>query len=131
MENYSSGLRSRPLQKDWKGKYLKLGRNAEGDLAIAGVAVLAFPDQTAESGYRFRIALSSVAPIPIRAFKAEETLSRGPITGERIEAAAIAIQDACHPIDDLRASANYRKAMVKVLAQRSLGEVWCTVQKGE
>ncbi|HEY47424.1 MAG: hypothetical protein AMJ88_02515 [Anaerolineae bacterium SM23_ 63] len=116
--------------QSWKGKYLKLGRNAAGDLAIAGVAVIGFPDRTSESGYRFRIALSSVAPTPIRAFKAEEVLSRGPITGERIEAAAIAAQDTCQPIDDVRASGNYRKEMVKVLTRRALGEVWAAVQKG-
>jgi carbon-monoxide dehydrogenase medium subunit len=114
----------------WKGKYLKLGRNAEGDLAIAGVAVLGFPDHTAESGYKFRIALSSVAPTPIRAFKAEEILCRGSISGERIEAAAIAAQDACQPIDDVRASGDYRKAMVTVLTRRGLGEIWAAIQKG-
>lgn len=116
--------------EDWKGKYLKLGRNAAGDLAIAGVAVLGFPDQTTESGYGFRIALSSVAPTPIRAFKAEEILSQGPITKERLDAAAIATQNACQPINDVRASGNYRKAMVKVLTRRGLGEVWAAVQKG-
>ena len=116
--------------RGWKGKYLKLGRNAEGDLALAGVAVLGFPDQTTESGYKFRIALSSVAPTPIRAHKAEEILSQGPITGERLEAASTATQDACQPIDDVRASRDYRKAMVKVLTLRALGEVWAAVQRG-
>jgi carbon-monoxide dehydrogenase medium subunit len=116
--------------KGWEGKYLKLGRNAEGDLAIAGVAVLGFPDQSTESGYKFRIALSSVAPTPIRAYKAEEKLSQGPITEERLEAAATATQDACQPIDDVRASGNYRKAMVQALTRRGLGEVWAAVQRG-
>lgn len=119
-----------PLPEGWDGKYLKLGRNAEGDLAIAGVAIMGFPDQTTESGYRFRIALSSVAPTPIRAIKAEEILAQSPIGEESIEAAAIATRDACQPIDDVRASGNYRKAMVKVLAWRGLGEVWAAIQIG-
>jgi carbon-monoxide dehydrogenase medium subunit len=114
----------------WEGKYLKIGRNAAGDLAIAGVAVLGFPDQSTESGYSFRIALSSVAPTPIRAYEAEEILSQGPITKERLEAAAIATQDACQPIDDVRASGNYRKAMVKVLTLRALGEILTAIQRG-
>lgn len=119
-----------PPPDGWSGKYLKLGRNAEGDLAIAGVAVLGFPDQTTESGYRFRIALSSVAPTPIRAFGAEEILTQGPISEESIEAAAIATRDACQPIDDVRASGEYRKAMATVLARRGLREVWAAIQVG-
>ena len=43
------------------GRYLKLGRNRLGDLSIVGVAVLGYPDPAAASGYRFRIALGSVA----------------------------------------------------------------------
>ena len=116
--------------KGWEGKYLKLGRNAAGDLAIAGVAVLGFPDQSTESGYKFRISLSSVAPTPIRAYKAEEILSQGPISGERLEAASTATQDACQPIDNVRASRDYRKAMVKVLTLRALREVWAAIQRG-
>jgi carbon-monoxide dehydrogenase medium subunit len=94
------------------------------------VAVLGFPDQSTESGYSFRIALSSVAPTPIRAYEAEEILSQGTITKERLEAAAIATQDACQPIDDVRASGNYRKAMVKVLTLRALGEILTAIQRG-
>lgn len=120
----------KPPPEGWFGKYLKLGRNAEGDLAIAGVAVLGFPDQTAESGYRFRIALSSVAPTPIRALKAEEILTQGQISEESIEAAAIASRDACQPIDDVRASGNYRKAMVEMLTRRGLEEIWSAIQVG-
>jgi CO/xanthine dehydrogenase FAD-binding subunit len=113
-----------------KGRYLKLGRNAEGDLAIAGVAVLGFPDDTIDSGYRFRIALASVAPIPLRVLEAEEILSRGSITDQKIEAAANAVQDACQPIDDVRASGKYRKAMVGVLTRRGLYEVWSALKEG-
>jgi CO/xanthine dehydrogenase FAD-binding subunit len=112
-----------------KGRYLKLGRNAEGDLAIAGVAVLGFPDGTTDSGYRFRIALASVAPTPIRVPEAEEILSRGPITDQKIEAAANTTEAACQPIDDVRASGKYRKAMVKVLTRRCLQEVWTALQR--
>jgi carbon-monoxide dehydrogenase medium subunit len=60
---------------DAAGRYLKLGRNKAGDLAIAGVAVFGFPDATTAAGYRFRIALASVAPVPLRTFEAEEALA--------------------------------------------------------
>src|SRR5512137_2281622 len=42
------------------GVYLKLGRNAIGDLAIVGVTALGYPDRTL-SGFRFFLALASVA----------------------------------------------------------------------
>ncbi|HUS84031.1 MAG TPA: xanthine dehydrogenase family protein subunit M [Anaerolineales bacterium] len=110
--------------KGWKGRYLKIGRNAGGDLAIVGVAVMGFPDMGVPSNFRFKIALASVAPIPIRVHGAEEILAQNPITEAVIEMAAEAAQEASTPIDDVRASARYRKAMVRELTRRNLIEVW-------
>ncbi len=105
------------------GHYLKLCRNARGDLSIVGVAALGYPDKKSPSGYTFRIALTSVAPTPIRAPAAEEILASSPITPDVIEAAAIAAMEAARPIDDLRSSAAYRKAMAKNLTTRAVASV--------
>jgi len=113
-----------PAPKGAVGRYLKLGRNALGDLAIVGVAVLAYPDRKSKSGYRFRIALASVAPTPIRVPNAETILADSPITPDVIEAAAHAAMDTATPIDDVRSSATYRKAMVKNLTKRVVTEIW-------
>jgi CO/xanthine dehydrogenase FAD-binding subunit len=113
-----------PAPKGAVGHYLKLGRNTLGDLAIVGVAVLGYPDNKAKSGYRFRIALASVAPTPIRVPKAEAILAASPITLRVIEAAAQAAMETAKPIDDVRSSAAYRKAMVKNLTRRAVTEVW-------
>jgi carbon-monoxide dehydrogenase medium subunit len=113
----------------WAGRYIKLGRNAGGDLAIVGVAVMAYPDNSTASGYRFRMALASVAPTPIRVPAAETLLAAQPITTERLVQAALEAQAAAKPIDDLRGSARYRKAMVRNLAQRALDDVWQQLQK--
>lgn len=113
-----------PPPKGAVGRYFKLGRNAHGDLSIVGVAVLGYPDKKTRSGYGFRIALASVAPTPIRAPEAEDILAASPITPEVIEAAAVAAMDATRPIDDVRSSAAYRKAMVKSLTKRGLTQVW-------
>lgn len=112
------------LPKGCHGRYLKLGRNAGGDLALVGVAVLGYPDETVDSDYRFRVALASVAPTPIRALKAEEILAGKSITDETLQQASDAAMDAAEPIDDVRASARYRKAMVRALTRRALSEVW-------
>ena len=105
-------------------RYIKLGRNAVGDLAIVGVTALGFKDQTAESGYRFRLALASVAPVPLVPTEAEAILSEHKISSETVAAAAEAAQAAATPISDTRGSARYRSLMVRNLVNRAVNEVW-------
>jgi CO/xanthine dehydrogenase FAD-binding subunit len=102
------------------GGYVKLGvRNA---LEISLVNVAAFFALDGPSGpiQEARIVLGSVAPTPIRSASAEAVL-----LGERPDdalferAGAAAAQDA-KPIDDFRASAEYRQEMVRVFAKRAL-----------
>lgn len=121
---FMTALRFPPLAAGSAGTYLKLGRNKAGDLAIAGVAVLGFSDGTAPSGYRFRIALASVAPVPLRAPDAEAVLAANPLGEETFALAAEEAMRAAAPIDDVRASAAYRKAMVRTLTLRGLRDVW-------
>lgn len=106
------------------GRYLKLGRNAMSDLAIVGVTALGYPDSSAKSGYRFKVALASVAPVPLVVNQVDELLVQQPVTAETIAQAAQATMDACNPIDDVRGSARYRKFMVRNLAKRALTDVW-------
>jgi CO/xanthine dehydrogenase FAD-binding subunit len=110
------------------GKYLKLGRNKAGDLAIAGVAVFGFSDgpvgQVGNLSYHFRIGLASVTPVPLRALEAEEVLAANPPGDETFALAAERTKEAASPIDDVRASAAYRQAMVRNLTLRGLREVW-------
>ena len=106
------------------GKYIKLGRNAIGDLAIVGVTALGYPDSGAPSGFRFRLALASVAPVPLVPAQAETILSDNPITEAAITQAANAAMKACTPIDDVRSSARYRQLMVRNLTKKAVTEVW-------
>jgi len=110
------------------GRYIKLNRNKMGDLAIVGVTVFAFPDETAASGFQFRLALASVAPVPLRAAAAEAVLTGQPITEETIAQAAQAAMDAVKPISDTRGSAEYRKLMVRNLVKNGVSAVWQSLQ---
>ena len=121
---FLTSLHYPPPPPDCQGRYLKLGRNAKGDLALVSVAVLGFPDQAAPSGFRFRIALGSVAPVPLRVPAAEQTLAARTPGEETFVRAAEQASDAAAPIDDVRASAAYRKAMVRALTLRGLRDVW-------
>ncbi len=111
------------------GRYLKLGRNRLGDLAIVGVTALGYPDASTNSGYRFKIALASVAPVPLRASKAEEVLASKPVDDGSIAEAAQAAMDSCSPIDDVRGSAKYRKQMVRNLSRNALTDIWSKIRK--
>ena len=108
----------------YAAEYIKLGRNAIGDLAIVGVTALGYPDSEAPSGFRFRLALASVAPVPLVPTQAENILSDSPITEATITEAAQVAMAACNPIDDVRSSARYRRLMVRNLTKKAVTEVW-------
>jgi CO/xanthine dehydrogenase FAD-binding subunit len=70
-----------------------------------------------------RVAIGAVAPVPMRVLEAETALVGAEVADEvRVRAAVAAAADACRaaarPIDDTRASARYRTAMVGVVAGR-------------
>jgi carbon-monoxide dehydrogenase medium subunit len=111
------------------GVYKKLGRNVISDLSIVGVSVLGYPSKETASGYKFRIALASVAPVPFVASKAEAVLAEKKITPDVIIEAAQAAMDSITPIDDVRGSARYRKYMVRNLTREALTEVWSKLGK--
>lgn len=101
------------------GVYEKLSRRRAGDLSVVGVAVLAIPH---DGGYRWRVALGAVAPTPIRSPEAEAVLNTG-YDDARIDKAAAAAYGCCCPIDDIRASAEYRQAMVVNITRRAIKQV--------
>jgi carbon-monoxide dehydrogenase medium subunit len=110
-------------------RYIKLGRNAIGDLAIVGVTALGYPDPAAPSGYRFRLALASVAPVPLVPVQAEAILAEEPINETVIARASQAAMEACTPIDDVRSSARYRQLMARNLTRQALTEVWAQLRR--
>ena len=111
------------------GKYLKHGRNKRGDLSIVGVAVIGYPDEEIESGFRFKLALTSVASVPLVVEEVEEFLAGTKIDEESFTEAARIAMDVCDPIDDVRSSARYRRMMVRNLSRRAMTEVWGVVSQ--
>ncbi len=66
------------------------------------------------------IAMGAVAPMPLRAKRAEDLLIGKNLNDDLLlEVSRIAMEESA-PIDDLRASADYRRKVVGVLVKRSL-----------
>jgi carbon-monoxide dehydrogenase medium subunit len=102
------------------GCYLKHAISPE-DLAIAGVAVLLVPeDPRARRMREVRIALGGVAPVPLRATKAENVLNSVTLNEKVIEDAARIAASEAEPMTDPHASAAYRSKMVTVLVRRAI-----------
>lgn len=102
------------------GAYIKHSISPE-DLAIAGVAVVLVPDgKNPVSASELRIGLGGVAPVPLRALKAEAALNGTALTDEAIGAAAEIAASEAEPMSDPHASAEYRRKMIKVLMRRAL-----------
>jgi CO/xanthine dehydrogenase FAD-binding subunit len=117
-----------PLPPDnCAGRYLKLGRNKVGDLAIVGVTALGYPDSSTPSGYSFKLALASVGPTPLIPSQAEKLLAENPVTEATITEAAKLAMDSCTPIDDVRGGARYRKYMVRNLTHQAISDVWAQI----
>jgi carbon-monoxide dehydrogenase medium subunit len=109
-----------PLSPRRQGSvYYKLSARNAMDLAFVGVAILLGLDGD-EKIAKARIALGAVAPTPIRVPSVEKQLEGNVLSAELAREAAELAAQACQPISDLRASAAYRREMVKKLCRRGL-----------
>lgn len=91
------------------------------DIAVVGVAAVI----TLSDGNRIetaRIALGAVAPTPVRAAQAEESLAGQAAGDEAFARAAEIAADECSPISDQRGTAEFRRHLVRVMTERMLRE---------
>jgi len=102
--------------------FYKLARRKGDAITVVGIAVTV----AVEAGRcsTARIALGAVAPIVKRAREAEAILEGEALTPELIEAAARRAVEESSPIDDVRASADYRRHSVHALTRRLLTQAW-------
>lgn len=104
-----------------KSIYLKHAIRKRIDLAIVGVAaVIVFEPPMYGVCKDIRIVLGAVAPTPMRALNAEAILRGGRMNDGLIDESAEAASAEARPITDVRASAWYRKEMVKIFTRQAL-----------
>ena len=103
--------------------FLKLGVRRAMEISIVCVGAMVELDDAGRISSA-GIGLGSVAPTTVRATNSEAVLiGCEPSPDLFAEAGRLAASD-CSPIDDLRASGEYRRAMVPVLVRRALATAW-------
>jgi probable selenate reductase FAD-binding subunit len=100
--------------------FQKLGR-LESDIAVVNAAAGIALDRAGRCTWA-RIALGAVAPTPIRAHRAEQLLVGHLLDRAAVDAAAEQAAAEAKPVTDVRGTAEYRRAMCRVLVARALQE---------
>ena len=109
--------------EQFKGIYIKYGPRKAMDIGIVNIAVLL--DADFKSGFckKIMIALGAVASTPMRARKAEDVLNGNTLNPDIINDAAEVASSESDPISDFRASAGYRRDLVKTLVVRGINKI--------
>jgi CO/xanthine dehydrogenase FAD-binding subunit len=100
--------------------YVRLEYRRAMEIAVVGAAALVTLDGDGRVATA-RVALTAVAPVIVRALESEASLAGALPDAAAIRRAGDAAVAAARPIDDVRASADYRRAMIAVVAARAIG----------
>lgn len=107
-----------PLRAGQVTRFEKSGTRPALEISAAAVAFAA----TVKDGRVLepRIACGAVAPVPMRATGAEALVAGKVLDADLIEACAVKAASEIRPIDDLRATARYRRRLVGAFVGRCL-----------
>ncbi|MBL9122716.1 MAG: xanthine dehydrogenase family protein subunit M [Planctomycetaceae bacterium] len=100
--------------------YLRFIPRNEMDIAVVGAGAWLRLDPTGQKIEEARIALGAVAPRPLLATEASNSLRGQPATEASFAAAGELAKKIATPIDDKRGTAEYRVHLVGVLVRRAL-----------
>ncbi|MED5579054.1 MAG: xanthine dehydrogenase family protein subunit M [Nitrospinota bacterium] len=104
--------------KNHKWGYYKLARRNAMAITVVGVAVIL--ETSGKTIKKASISLGSVNESPIRCYDAEKLLEGEKADLNIVQEASELCMEISSPIDDIRASAKYRKLMCEVLPRRLL-----------
>jgi CO/xanthine dehydrogenase FAD-binding subunit len=100
--------------------YLRFIPRNEMDIAVAGVGTSVVLDASGQNFVSARIALASVAPTPVFAKEAGDSLAGKAVSEESIQQASELAQAAAKPISDMRGTVRQRTHLIGVLTRRTL-----------
>jgi carbon-monoxide dehydrogenase medium subunit len=104
------------------GAYMKYTTRGGEELPVGGVAVLLTLGEEDGTCTNAKVALGAVAPTPMRARETEKVIIGKKIDEELIKKAALIASNESNPIDDIYVSAEYKRAMIKVVARDAIRE---------
>ena len=100
--------------------YLRFIPRNEMDIAVAGVGTSVVLDASGQNFVSARISLASVAPTPVFATEAGDSLAGKPVSEATIQEASEKAMAAAKPINDMRGTVRQRIHLVGVLTRRTL-----------
>jgi CO/xanthine dehydrogenase FAD-binding subunit len=107
-----------PVAGGREARFRKVGTRRAQAISKVVLALSWRDDGRSRAWHDVRVALGSVADRPIRAFKAESVLEGQAPTPEAADAAAEALAGEIIPIDDVRSTADYRRAVAARVLHR-------------
>jgi len=102
-------------------RFFKFGTRPALDISTVSIAIAGTLKDGALS--QVRVAFGAVAPVPMRAPRTEQALEGRRLDAASIDAIADVARDEVTPIDDVRASAWYRKELIHNITKRMLAHV--------
>jgi carbon-monoxide dehydrogenase medium subunit len=109
-----------PPQAHSGANYLRFIPRNEMDIAVAGVGTSVVLDSSGQNFVSARIALASVAPTPVLARDAGDSLAGKPVSEATIQEASEKAMADAKPINDMRGTIRQRTHLVGVLTRRTL-----------
>ncbi len=102
-------------------RFVKFGTRPALDISVVSVGIAGVKENGTLR--RVRAAFGAVAPVPVRGRNTEAALEGKLLTSDTIRQASEATQEDISPISDVRASAWYRRELVRTLTTRILNDV--------
>lgn len=99
--------------------YIKFSRRKAMDLALIGVSVYFALDEKGTVCRQARVALTTAATTPIRAYQAEDFLSGRVLIEDNLKEAGLKAAAEAKPRDSWRSGGDYRRHLIKVLVPRA------------
>ncbi len=109
-------------------RYAYMGRRDAMEIDSVNMAVNIELTDDGETVKNVKLVMGSVYPRPLVSKEVPALLNGQKLTDDLIEQAATAAQGEAKPIDDIRASAEYRREIVKVLTRRLLQETYAAAK---
>lgn len=111
-------------------QFAKIGKRKAMAISVVNGAVKLQLDSNGETVSKAVIAVGAVAPTVTRLWNVEKFLTGGKVNKKSLRLIQELIAEEVKPIDDIRASAGYRKKVAAVLVEGLIDKAWQSLREG-